>query len=190
MINKRILVINGSARVNGNTDIILSRLMASALQTDVQIKQIDIRKKKINDCIGCYHCYENTACSFKDDMVEIYEEINRSALIIFASPVYWWGVTGIMKVLIDRLYLYYADLNKPSVAGKKAIIIAPMDMKSDIYKIKIFLDFYKIIFDNLKMTLVDTFLFGNVNEKGAIQKHTEYLNQIEQLGKTLSDRLS
>ena len=187
--NKRILVINGAARINGNTDIILNKLIKSAVQTDVQIKQIDARKKKIKDCIGCYHCKDNTACSIKDDMVEVYEELNRSALIIFASPVYWWGVTGIMKVLIDRLYLYYSDLNKPYIEGKKAIIISPMDMNSDIYKIKIFLDFYKIIFDNLKMTLVDTFLFGNVNEKGAIQKNTEYLNIIDRLGKTLSDRL-
>ena len=52
MINKRILVINGATRVNGNTDIILSKLITSALQTDVQIKQIDVRKKKIKDCIG------------------------------------------------------------------------------------------------------------------------------------------
>jgi multimeric flavodoxin WrbA len=189
MKNKRILVINGAARVNGNTDIIISKLITSALQTDVQIKQIDVRKKKINDCIGCYHCKDNTACSIKDDMVEVYEEINRSALIIFASPVYWWGVTGIMKVLIDRLYLYYSDLNKPYIKGKKALIISPMDMNSDIYKIKIFLDFYKIIFDNLKMTLVDTCLFGNINDKGAIQKNAEYLDKIDRLGKTLSDRL-
>ena len=188
--NKRILVINGAARINGNTDIILNKLIKSAVQTDVQIKQIDARKKKIKDCIGCYHCKDNTACSIKDDMVEVYEELNRSALIIFASPVYWWGVTGIMKILIDRLYLYYSDLNKPSIAGKKAIIIAPMDMNSDIYKIKIFLDFYKIIFDNLKVILVDTCLFGNVNEKGVILKNVEYLNQIDRLGKTLSDRLA
>jgi len=123
-------------------------------------------------------------------MVEVYEEINRSALIIFASPVYWWGVTGIMKVLIDRLYLYYSDLNKPYIEGKKAIIISPMDMNSDIYKIKIFLDFYKIIFDNLKMTLVDTCLFGNVNEKGAIQKNTEYLNKIDNFVKSQNSRIS
>jgi multimeric flavodoxin WrbA len=187
--NKRILVINGATRVNGNTDIILSKLITFALQTDVQIKQIDVRKKKIEDCIGCYHCNDNRACSIKDDMVEVYEEINRSALIIFASPIYWWGVTGIMKILIDRLYLYYSDLNKPFIEGKKAIIISPMNMNSDIYKIKIFLDFYKIIFDNLKMTMVDTCLFGNVNEKGAIQKNTEYLNKIDRLGKTLSDLL-
>lgn len=187
--NKRILVINGATRVNGNTDIILSKLIAAALQTDVHINQIDVRKKKIKDCIGCYHCNDNTACSIKDDMVEVYEEINRSALIIFASPIYWWGVTGIMKVLIDRLYLYYSDLNKPFIEGKKAIIISPMNMNSDIYKTKIFLDFYKIIFENLNMTLVDTCLFGNVNKKGVIQKNTEYLNQIDQLGKTLTDRL-
>ncbi|KKL65828.1 hypothetical protein LCGC14_2151090, partial [marine sediment metagenome] len=77
---KRILVINGATRVNGNTDIILSKLIAAALQTDVHINQIDVRKKKIKDCIGCYHCNDNTACSIKDDMVEVYEEINRSAL--------------------------------------------------------------------------------------------------------------
>ncbi len=189
MDNKRILVINGATRVNGNTDIILSKLITSALQTDVQIKQIDVRKKKIKDCIGCYQCNDNTACSIKDDMVEVYEEINKSALIIFASPIYWWGVTGIMKVLIDRLYLYYSDLNKPFIAGKKAIIISPMNMNSDIYKSKIFLDFYKIVFDNLNMILVETCLFGNVNEKGVIQKNSEYLNQINQLGKTLIDRL-
>jgi len=190
MKNNRILVLNGATRVNGNTDIILSKLIASALQTDVQIKQIDVRKKKIKDCIGCYHCNDNTACSITDDMVEVYEDINRSALIIFASPIYWWGVTGIMKVLIDRLYLYYSELNNPSIQGKKAIIISPMNMKSDIYKSKLFLDFYKIIFDNLNMPLVDACLFGNVNEKGAINHHTEYLNQIDRLGRTLADQLT
>ncbi len=189
MKNKKILVINGATRVNGNTDIILSKLIASALQTDVQIKQVDVRKKKINDCIGCYHCNDNTECSIKDDMVEVYEELNRSALIIFASPIYWWGVTGIMKVLIDRLYMYYSDLNKPSIEGKKTIIISPMNMNSDIYKTKNFLDFYQIIFDNLNMTLVDTCLFGNVNEKGMIKQNTEYLNQIDWLGKTLTNLL-
>ncbi len=187
--NKKILMINGATRVNGNTDIILNRLTESALPTDVHIKQIDVRKKKINDCIGCYHCNDNTECSIKDDMVEVYEELNRSALIIFASPIYWWGVTGIMKVLIDRLYMYYSDLNKPSIEGKKTIIISPMNMNSDIYKTKIFLDFYQIIFDNLNMTLVDTCLFGNVNEKGMIKHNAEYLNQIERLGKTLTNLL-
>ena len=63
-------------------------------------------------------------------------------------------------------------------------------MNSDIYKIKIFLDFYKIIFDNLKMTLVDTCLFGNVNEKGAIQKNTEYLNKIDNFVKSQNSRIS
>ena len=189
MKNNKILVINGATRINGNTDTILSKLIASSSRTDARITQIDVRKKKIQDCIGCYHCTENTACSIKDDMVEVYEEINRSALIIFASPIYWWGVTGIMKIMIDRLYLYYSELNKPSIAGKKAIVLAPMNMNSDIYKSKIFLDFYKIVCDNLNMILVDTFLFGNVNAKGAILKNAEYLTQIDRLGKTLSDRL-
>lgn len=80
-----------------------------------------------------------------------------------------------MKILVDRLYLYYSKLNKPSIEGKKAIIISPMNMHSDIYKTQIFLDFYKIIFEQLKMPLVDTFLFGNVNEKGEYFKERPIL---------------
>ena len=126
MENKRVLIINGATRVKGNTDIILNRLTEAAQQTDVRIRQIDVRKKKIKDCIGCEQCKENRGCSIKDDMKEVYEEIDRSRLIIF---------------------------------------------------------------DNLDMTLVDTCLFGNVNEKGVINEKSEYLDQIDQLGKTLSDRL-
>ncbi|MCF8076759.1 MAG: NAD(P)H-dependent oxidoreductase [Desulfotignum sp.] len=74
MKNNQILIINGATRVNGNKDIILKRLTTTALGTNVQIKQIDVRKKKIQDCIGCYHCTENTACSIKDDMIQVYRK--------------------------------------------------------------------------------------------------------------------
>lgn len=176
-------MINGATRVKGNTDIILNRLTESALQMDVEVSQVDVRKKKIKDCIGCFQCSDHTACSIKDDMAGVYEKINESDVIVFASPVYWWGVTGIMKILIDRLYFYYSDLNKPLIAGKKSVIIAPMNMNSDIYKTKIFLDFYNIVFENLKMDLIETCLFGNVNEKGEIFDHPDYLDQIDRLGK-------
>ena len=92
-------IVNGATRVNGNTDIILGRLAESALESDVQVTQIDVRKKKIKDCIGCFQCEDHTVCSIRDDMADVYEEINMSGLIVFASPIYWWGVTGIMKSL-------------------------------------------------------------------------------------------
>ncbi len=189
MGNKNVLVINGATRVKGNTDIMLNRLRSSALPAQVKVQQIDLRKKNIKDCIGCFQCSDHTKCSLKDDMVEVYRQINRSGLIIFASPVYWWGVTGIMKILIDRLYFYYSDLNNPFIKGKKTMVLAPMNMSSDNYKTKIFQEFFQIVFDNLNMDLMDTHLFGNINEKGEIENNPKYLDQIDQLGKTLAKRL-
>jgi multimeric flavodoxin WrbA len=118
-------------------------------------------------------------------MVEIYDEINKSELLIFASPIYFWGVTGIMKTFIDRLYFYYSPFNKKLIAGKKAIIISPMNMNSDIHKLKIVIKFYDFLFDNLDIELVDTYFFGNINEKGEIGTNSEYLRQIDYLGKNL-----
>ncbi len=180
-----VLILNGATRINGNTDLILKTIIEKSENTEVKINQINLRKKKIADCIGCFQCEDDDKCSIKDDMKEIREEINKSDLLIFASPVYWWGVTGVMKIFIDRLYFYYSSINKKLIKGKKAIIVSPMNMNSDIHKLKIFIKFYDILFDNLDIELVDSYFFGNINKKGEIATNSEYLRQVEYLGKNL-----
>ena len=123
---KKVLVINGSLRVRGNTDTLMANLLKGTENTDIIATRYLLRDKKISDCNGCYYCYKNNSCSIKDDMQNIYEEIQKSDLLILASPLYWWGVTGLMKTFIDRLYLYYPRTNTGLIAGKKAIIITPM----------------------------------------------------------------
>ncbi len=181
-----ILILNGATRINGNTDIILKSIITSSENTGVKIKQINLRKKEIGNCNGCYHCENNNKCSINDDMVEVYDEIDNSELLIFASPIYFWGVTGLMKTFIDRLYFYYSSpINKRLIAGKKAIIIAPMNMNRDIHKLEIVIKFYDFLFENLDVKLVDTYFFDNIDEKGEINTNSEYLNQIDYLGKNL-----
>ena len=180
-----VLILNGATRINGNIDLILKTNIESSENTGIKIHQIKLRKKQIADCIGCFHCHDDGKCSIKDDMKEIREKINKSDLLILASPVYWWGVTGIMKSFIDRLYFYYSPWNKKLIAGKKAIIVSPMNMSSDIHKLKILINFYDILFDNLDIELVDSYYFGNINEKGEIGNNSEYIKQIDYLGKNL-----
>ena len=99
-MDKNILVINGATRQNGNTDIIINKIIEGSLNEKVKINLIKLRNKNISDCIGCYTCYKKNKCSINDDMTEIRDSINRSDMIIFASPTYWWGVTGLMKIFI------------------------------------------------------------------------------------------
>jgi len=182
---KNILIINGSTRIKGNTDILVDKIIQGAKETHVKIRLINLRKKIIKDCIGCYYCYENNECSIKDDMREIYKEINKSELIIFASPVYWWGVTGIMKIFIDRLYFYYSSYNKCLISNKKAIVVSPMNMNSDNPKTNLFIEFYNILFDNLEVKKIDAFFFGNISEKGKILNNPVYHKKINSIGKNL-----
>ncbi|MEJ2627298.1 MAG: flavodoxin family protein, partial [bacterium] len=104
-MGKKAILINGSLRAKGNTDTIIKSLLQGAQNTDILIKQFVLRELKISGCKGCYFCYDHNKCSIKDDMQKIHKELQQSDLIIFASPMYWWGVTGLMKTFIDRLYL-------------------------------------------------------------------------------------
>jgi len=182
---KNILIINGATRKNGNTDIIINKIIEGSINEKAKINLIELRNKKINDCIGCYTCYEKNKCSINDDMKEILVSINRSDMIIFASPIYWWGVTGIMKIFIDRLYFYYSLPNKNLISGKKAIVVAPMNMKQDNNKTKIFIEFYNILFDNLGLAKINIFFFDNISEKGEILNNPDYIEQAYTIGKNL-----
>ena len=182
---ENILIINGAARKNGNTDMIIQKIIESSLNKDAKINLVILRNKKISDCIGCHLCHKKDQCSINDDMIEIFNSINKSDMIIFASPIYWWGVTGIMKIFIDRLYFYHSSNNKSLISGKKAVVVAPMNMKQDNYKTQLFINFYDILFDNLELVKCNTFLFDNVNEKGEILNNPDYIKQAHIFGKSL-----
>jgi multimeric flavodoxin WrbA len=189
---ERIVIINGSLRADGNTDAIIKSLLDGAESTDAKIKQYVLRDKKINGCKGCYYCYKNNNCSIKDDMQEIHHVIKKSDLIILASPMYWWGVTGLMKTFIDRLYLYYPKRNEHFVAGKKLLLIIPMNVNekqhgreaytSEIEPIQMT---SKYIFKRLGIEIIDIVFYPGLRAKGDAINNREYLNNSYKLGQKL-----
>ncbi len=126
----KIVGINGSPRKYGNTYKMLKLALYSAEEMGAEIKTIDLYDKKIEPCLGCladnqYAC--KYPCVIKDDMQEIYKIILESDGIIFATPVYWFNMGGLMKNLIDRITVFenmvYFD-EYSWVEGKIAGIIA------------------------------------------------------------------
>jgi len=189
---RRIVIINGSLRANGNTDAIIKSLLDGAESTDALIKQYVLRDKNINDCKGCYYCYKNNNCSIKDDMQEIHHEIQKSDLIILASPMYWWGVTGLLKTFIDRLYLYYPKRNEHFVAGKKLLLIIPMNVNEKqhgreayISEIEPIQMTSKYIFKRLGIEIIDIVFFPSLSAKGDAIKNREYITNSYKLGQKL-----
>jgi multimeric flavodoxin WrbA len=191
---KKILIINGSLSVRGNTDTLIANLLNGTKNTNIIAIQYFLRDKNIADCRGCYHCYKKSSCAIKDDMQEIHGEIQNSDLLILASPLYWWGVTGLMKTFIDRLYLYYPRTNTGMIAGKKAIIITPMHVneiehgekayKSEIEPITMT---YNYILGRLGVDIVDMIFYPGLSNKGDAGENKEYLNNAYKIGKGLCE---
>lgn len=185
-MSKRALIINGTTRAGGNTDILVKKIIEGSQNTGINLKLIELRKKNIENCIGCYQCLRESTCSFRDDMTEIREEINKADLMVLASPLYWCGITGLMKTFIDRLFFYYHPQNRGLISGKKAIIVTPMNQKDITHESEPLIEFYKRLWNCLGVEIVDMFFFSDVMTKGAVLEKPEYLEKAYSIGKQLS----
>lgn len=113
---KRILILNGSPRKNGATAELIRAFTDGALSAGNEVKEIYLYDLNVNDCIGCLACHkrgltdEPNPCSQQDEMVIIYEAFKRADVIVFASPIYYWSVTGKLKTVVDRLFAMNAAL--------------------------------------------------------------------------------
>lgn len=104
-MNTKILIIQGSPRRNGNTDLLASELRRGAEEAGNTVKKFAVRDLDIHGCHGCGACQKNGGkCVQKDGMQELYPEILAADVIVLASPVYFYSWTSQMKTFLDRTY--------------------------------------------------------------------------------------
>ena len=121
-MGKKIIVLNGAARKNGNTAILVDAFVDGAKASGNQVKIFYLDGMDIHSCKGCLRAGKDSKhpCSQRDDMDQIYAEFAEADVVVFASPVYFWTVTGTLKTAADRLYaelecLGYSGFPKQSV---------------------------------------------------------------------------
>ena len=111
------LVITGSPRKNGHTNR-MAALFLKHLGGEVEVIEA-YKIKNINPCIDCRHCWNVRECALKDGMQEIYRQIEAADNLVFASPVYFHSVPGPLKILIDRMQVYWAGHIRKDIPEKK-----------------------------------------------------------------------
>lgn len=104
-MSKKILILEGSPRKNGNTDLMAQEFAVGATEAGHKVEKIYIKDKTIKGCLGCGACQRNGgSCVQKDDMTEIYEKIAAADAVVFACPVYFYSWTSQIKTVIDRTF--------------------------------------------------------------------------------------
>ncbi|MDO4478612.1 MAG: flavodoxin family protein [Lachnospiraceae bacterium] len=109
-----ILVLNGSPR-QGNTVTAAKTFAEGATAAGHQVEIVDTYKLKVGPCMGCGACECHKGCVAKDDTNMIVDKIVAADVVVFATPVYWWGMTAQMKLVVDKCYCRGAQLKGKTV---------------------------------------------------------------------------
>lgn len=110
-MSKKILIISGSPRIHGNSDILCDEFKRGALEAGHEVEKVNLGAKKINFCLGCGVCNATGKCIQKDDMAELLQKMVAADVIVLASPVYFYGMNGQMKTFIDRTVPQYTHIS-------------------------------------------------------------------------------
>ena len=110
--NKKILVLAGSPRKGGNSDLLCDQFLRGAGDAGHHAEKIYVTDKTINYCTGCGACFAKTGdCVQQDDMAEILEKMVVADVIVMATPVYFYSMNGQIKTLIDRTCPRYTEIS-------------------------------------------------------------------------------
>jgi multimeric flavodoxin WrbA len=177
----KILALIGSPRKGGNTDLLVDQILKGSKTKGHTAEKLYLYKYKITPCIDCRNCKKGDhVCTLKDGMQQIYPKMTEADLIIFGTPVYYYGPTGQMKLLIDRMRPY----GEPeTLKGKKGVIVAPSAEGAKCCGPLI--KMLRMSFDYLGIEYAGKVL-GTAYEKGEILQDKQEMNKAYKLGMSLS----
>jgi len=187
---RTILGVVGSPRRNGNTHVLVSRILRGARSEGANTETIFLKGLHISQCDGCYECWKGRhVCSKADDMREVYPRILGADAIVLGTPVYWFGPTAIMKGFIDRFTYFGCPANRKRIRNKPAVIAVPFADRA--YETSaLVVEFFARSLDYLGMRLVDKILVPGVTERGEVRTRKRVMTRCHELGRQLavSDR--
>lgn len=105
-MGKKIVILNGSPRSNGNTAALIRSFTRGAEEAGHSVTCFNLQQMDIRPCLGCCGGGKDSAspCVQKDDMQSIYPAYTEADIVCLASPLYYWTVSGQLKCAFDRLF--------------------------------------------------------------------------------------
>jgi multimeric flavodoxin WrbA len=129
----KIVAINGSPKCNAsNTNVMVSSFLKGAREYGAETVNVLLAEKELKHCRGCHICWTKGLgqCVIQDDMLEVFSQIGGADVIVFASPIYFENISGMLKVFFDRLTMIGSphsqkDKEAESLESKSATAKAP-----------------------------------------------------------------
>ena len=186
MTEQRLLLILGSPRRGGNTEILAETLGESAQRAGFSVHTVHLAGMNLKGCIDCRKCWTTgAACVQRDDMEQIYSELIPASVVAFASPLYFYSWSSQIKPVWDRLIPFYSPKSPHDFKGKGAVLLsAAGDADASAF------DGLKLSFKHstnyLGWRILGEICANDVYPAGEIKGKGDWLEKAKALGSSLS----
>lgn len=175
----KILILTGSPRKNGNSNTLVDNFINGAKENGHEVVRFDSAFKNVHPCTACNHCGMDGDCVYKDDFNFVKENIVNADMVVFATPMYYFGISAQLKAVIDRFYSINEKIHKPK---KSALIMTYADTRAaEAEPIK---KHYEVLLNYLGWTSVGEIIASGVWQVGSVNQ-TKYPKMAYELGKNL-----
>lgn len=179
-MGKNVLILSGSPRKGGNSDLLCDEFMRGAMETGHQVEKIFLREKRVAPCNACYYCGRSGGkCAISDDMGNILDKMQAADVIVMASPVYFYSIDAQMKAVIDRCVARWTDMPNKEFYY---IMTAAEDSSTVMdCTLECFRGFAACLDDAKEMGVIEG---KGVYEAGAVRS-TPYMKEAYEMGKRI-----
>ncbi|MCI6509023.1 MAG: flavodoxin family protein [Bacilli bacterium] len=176
----KVLIINGSPRLNGNTTQVLNEMKKVLIEEELEVEIFQVGTKNIRGCIACNKCRELGKCIFDDVVNELLPKLHEADALVVATPVYYASANGTLISLLDRLF--YANQVDLSMKVGASIAIARRGGASATF------DELNKYFTISGMPIVSSYYWNSVHGKseGEALQDKEGIYTIRMLAKNLA----
>jgi multimeric flavodoxin WrbA len=175
-----VLGLVGSPRRGSNTDLLVSAILEGAAVNNRSLDKVYLYDVDIEPCVDCKACKKGDfKCALDDGMQTLYPKLEEADIIVFGTPLYWYGPTAKMKLLVDRLRPF---ITSGKLRGKKAVLVIPSEEGADACEYAV--GMLTLSLNYLGIELVGK-LLPKASERAEVKEHPEMFSEAVNLGKSL-----
>lgn len=178
----KIVVLEGSPNRNGSTHLLVEAFSNGAKEAGHSVRLVDAAHANVQPCTGCVRCGYEGPCVQKDEMEEIRAVILEADMLVFATPLYYYGMSAQLKTLIDRFCSFNGSIQRKHM--RSALLAVAWN--SDSWTFEALESHYRTLVRYLNFRDQGTIL-GKGCGTPAMTKKSNYLPMAYQMGKNLRD---
>ena len=174
----------GSPRKSGNTATLVNEILRGGEEEGAETKVYNINAMDIKGCQSCMYCRTHPACSVKDDMEQIYQDIKEADAVVIGSPIYIHQVSGQTKIMMDRFYPLTDEKHKPRF-GKRKLVMAYTQAAPFKHIFKKYIKYMRKVFKPMGLDYQEEIIATKCFEPDAVANNDKILKKAFKIGRNL-----